>query len=64
MVFRFAEEQPPDDYVVDLAEICYSEKHIISGDYIYERWERELVNHLLIVGYKLFTETLETHILC
>ena len=49
MEFRFAEEQPPDDYVVDLAEnmLFYSEKHIISGEYIYEGWEPELVKHVL-----------------
>ncbi|KAL5217065.1 hypothetical protein ABZP36_017749 [Zizania latifolia] len=49
MEFRFAEEQPPDDYAVDLAEnmLYYSEKHIISGEYIYEGWEPELVKHIL-----------------
>uniref|UniRef100_A0ACD5XLA5 Uncharacterized protein n=1 Tax=Avena sativa TaxID=4498 RepID=A0ACD5XLA5_AVESA len=49
MEFRFAEEQPPDDYVVDLSEnmLFYSEKHIISGEYFYEGWEPELVKHVL-----------------
>uniref|UniRef100_A0A0D9Z6Z8 Peptidase M16 N-terminal domain-containing protein n=1 Tax=Oryza glumipatula TaxID=40148 RepID=A0A0D9Z6Z8_9ORYZ len=49
MEFRFAEEQPPDDYAVDLAEnmLYYSEKHIVSGEYIYEGWDPELVKHVL-----------------
>uniref|UniRef100_A0A0E0KDF5 Peptidase M16 N-terminal domain-containing protein n=1 Tax=Oryza punctata TaxID=4537 RepID=A0A0E0KDF5_ORYPU len=49
MEFRFAEEQPPDDYAVDLAEnmLYYSEKHIVSGEYIYEGWDPELVMHVL-----------------
>ncbi|XP_062215667.1 nardilysin-like isoform X2 [Phragmites australis] len=49
MEFRFAEEQPPDDYVVDLAEnmLFYSEKHVICGEYIYEDWDLELVKHAL-----------------
>ncbi|WVZ56835.1 hypothetical protein U9M48_007311 [Paspalum notatum var. saurae] len=49
MEFRFAEEQPPDDYTVDLAEnmLFYSEKHIVCGEYIYEDWDPELVKHAL-----------------
>ncbi|AQL06823.1 Nardilysin-like [Zea mays] len=49
MEFRFAEEQPPDDYVVDLAEnmLFYSEKHIVCGEYIFEDWDSELVKHAL-----------------
>lgn len=49
MEFRFAEEQPPDDYVVDLAEnmLFYSEKHIVCGEYIYEGWDPELIKHVL-----------------
>jgi nardilysin len=49
MEFRFAEEQPPDDYAVDLAEnmLFYSEKHIVCGEYIYEDWDPELVKHAL-----------------
>jgi hypothetical protein len=27
--------------------LFYSEKHIISGEYIYEEWEPELVKHVL-----------------
>ncbi|KAG2540963.1 nardilysin-like isoform X1 [Panicum virgatum] len=49
MEFRFAEEQPPDDYAVNLAEnmLFYSEKHIVCGEYIYEDWDPELVKHAL-----------------
>ncbi|KAL6902039.1 hypothetical protein ACP4OV_004915 [Aristida adscensionis] len=49
MEFRFAEEQPPDDYAVDLAEnlLYYSEKHVVCGEYIYEDWDPELVKHAL-----------------
>ncbi|CAL4939261.1 unnamed protein product [Urochloa decumbens] len=49
MEFRFAEEQPPDDYAVDLAEnmLFYSEKHIVCGEYIHEDWDPELVKHAL-----------------
>nr|CAB3500894.1 unnamed protein product [Digitaria exilis] len=49
MEFRFAEEQPPDDYAVDLAEnmLFYSEKHVVCGEYLYEAWDPELVKHAL-----------------
>ncbi|XP_062211184.1 nardilysin-like [Phragmites australis] len=49
MEFRFAEEQPPDDYAVDLAEnmLFYSEKHVVCGEYIYEDWDPALVKHAL-----------------
>ncbi|CAL9778048.1 unnamed protein product [Musa acuminata subsp. burmannicoides] len=49
MEFRFAEEQPQDDYAVDLAEnmFFYSEKHIIYGEYAFEQWDPDLIQHVL-----------------
>ncbi|KAK3039890.1 hypothetical protein RJ639_028283, partial [Escallonia herrerae] len=38
MEFRFAEEQPQDDYAAELAEnlLVYPPEHVIYGDYAYE----------------------------
>uniref|UniRef100_A0A1D1XVB1 Insulin-degrading enzyme n=1 Tax=Anthurium amnicola TaxID=1678845 RepID=A0A1D1XVB1_9ARAE len=49
MEFRFAEEQPQDDYAAELAEnlIFYSEEHIIYGDYAFEVWDDKLIEHIL-----------------
>ncbi|KAG1338961.1 Nardilysin-like [Cocos nucifera] len=49
MEFRFAEEQPQDDYAAELAEnlLLYSEEHIIFGEYVFELWDPELVEHVL-----------------
>ncbi|KAH9716778.1 nardilysin-like [Citrus sinensis] len=41
MEFRFAEEQPQDDYAAELAE------HVIYGEYMYEVWDEEMIKHLL-----------------
>ncbi|MCL7024740.1 hypothetical protein MKW94_013598 [Papaver nudicaule] len=47
--FRFAEEQPQDDYAAELAEnlLRYSDEHIIYGDYAYEVWDDNLIKHVL-----------------
>ncbi|KAF8397033.1 hypothetical protein HHK36_018671 [Tetracentron sinense] len=49
MDFRFAEEQPQDDYAVELAEnlLVYPEEHVIYGDYSYEIWDERLTKHVL-----------------
>ncbi|XP_078435815.1 insulinase (Peptidase family M16) family protein [Wolffia australiana] len=49
MEFRFAEEQPQDDYAAELSEnlMFYSEEHMIYGEYAYEIWDGELVEHIL-----------------
>ncbi|MQL76025.1 hypothetical protein Taro_008407 [Colocasia esculenta] len=49
MDFRFAEEQPQDDYAAELAEnlMFYSEEHIIYGEYAFEVWDDNLVEHIL-----------------
>ncbi|XP_074574217.1 nardilysin-like [Curcuma longa] len=49
MDFRFAEEQPQDDYAVNLAEnfFFYSKEHIICGEYAFEQWDPELVQNIL-----------------
>lgn len=51
MEFRFAEEQPQDDYAASLAEnlLFFSEQHIIYGEYAYEQWDDKLIEHIL--GY-------------
>ncbi|KAI3994183.1 hypothetical protein MKX01_012440 [Papaver californicum] len=47
--FRFAQEQPQDDYAAELAEnlLRYSDEHIIYGDYAYEVWDDNLIKHVL-----------------
>ncbi|KAL0458892.1 UNVERIFIED_CONTAM: Nardilysin-like [Sesamum latifolium] len=49
MEFRFAEEQPQDDYAAELAEnlLVYPQEHVIYGDYAYEVWDAEMIKHLL-----------------
>ncbi|ERN04132.1 hypothetical protein AMTR_s00077p00061270 [Amborella trichopoda] len=49
MEFRFAEEQPQDEYAAELAEnlLLYPEEHIIYGDYAFEVWDERLVEHVL-----------------
>ncbi|KAL7152177.1 hypothetical protein ABFS83_04G079600 [Erythranthe nasuta] len=49
MEFRFAEEQPQDDYAAELAEklLVYPPKHVIYGDYAYEVWDEEMIKHVL-----------------
>ncbi|XP_051113236.1 nardilysin-like isoform X2 [Andrographis paniculata] len=49
MEFRFAEEQPQDDYASELAENMhvYPPEHVIYGDYAYEIWDGEKINYLL-----------------
>ncbi|KAL3850535.1 hypothetical protein ACJIZ3_012417 [Penstemon smallii] len=49
MDFRFAEEQPQDDYAAELAEnlLVYPPEHVIYGDYAYEVWDEETVKYLL-----------------
>lgn len=47
--FRFAEEQPQDDYAAELAAnlLVYPEEHIIYGDYAFEIWDPKVVEHTL-----------------
>ncbi|WOL14776.1 nardilysin-like [Canna indica] len=49
MEFRFAEEQPQEDYAVDLAEnlFFYCKEHIIYGEYAFEQWDPDLVQYVL-----------------
>ncbi|KAK9153408.1 hypothetical protein Sjap_000888 [Stephania japonica] len=49
MEFKFAEEEPQDDYASDLAAnmLLYPEEHIIYGDYAYEIWDEKLIKHVL-----------------
>lgn len=49
MDFRFAEEQPQDDYAAELAEnlLLYPAEHVIYGDYVYKIWDEEMVKYLL-----------------
>ncbi|WCJ34959.1 Insulin-degrading enzyme [Euphorbia peplus] len=49
MEFRFAEEQPQDDYAADLAEnlLVYSAEHVIYGDYVYKIWDGEMIKTIL-----------------
>ncbi|KAK9128209.1 hypothetical protein Syun_017006 [Stephania yunnanensis] len=49
MEFKFAEEEPQDDYAVELAAnmLLYPEEHIIYGDYAYEIWDEKLIKHVL-----------------
>ncbi|KAL3829021.1 hypothetical protein ACJIZ3_017823 [Penstemon smallii] len=49
MEFRFAEEQPQDDYAAELAEnlLVYPPEHVIYGEYAYEVWDEEIIKYLL-----------------
>eukprot|EP00257_Ricinus_communis_P016101 XP_015574163.1 nardilysin-like [Ricinus communis] len=49
MEFRFAEEQPQDDYAAELAEhlLVYPAEHVIYGEYLYKVWDEEMIKHLL-----------------
>ncbi|EPS63741.1 hypothetical protein M569_11043, partial [Genlisea aurea] len=49
MEFRFAEEQPQDDYAASLAENLhvYPPAHAIYGEYAYEVWDQQLIEYLL-----------------
>lgn len=49
MDFRFAEEQPQDEYAAELAEhlLVYPPKHVIFGDYAYTIWDEEMIKHVL-----------------
>ncbi|KAH9668338.1 nardilysin-like [Citrus sinensis] len=49
MEFRFAEEQPQDDYAAELAGnlLIYPSEHVIYGDYMYEVWDEDMIKHLL-----------------
>ncbi|KAF5744448.1 nardilysin-like isoform X1 [Tripterygium wilfordii] len=49
MEFRFAEEQPQDDYAAELAEnlLVYPAEHVIYGDYVYKVWDEEMLKYLL-----------------
>nr|XP_016452342.1 PREDICTED: nardilysin-like isoform X2 [Nicotiana tabacum] len=47
--FRYAEEQPQDDYAAELAEglLVYPPKHVIYGDYAYDLWDPEFIKYVL-----------------
>ncbi|KAG4923560.1 hypothetical protein AAZX31_18G052800 [Glycine max] len=49
MDFRFAEEQPPDDYAAELAENMhfYPPEHVIYGDYVFKTWDKQLLKQVL-----------------
>ncbi|GER35472.1 insulinase (Peptidase family M16) family protein [Striga asiatica] len=49
MEFRFAEDQPQDDYAAELAGnlLVYPPEHVIYGDYAYEVWDKNMIKHLL-----------------
>ncbi|GFQ04195.1 insulin-degrading enzyme [Phtheirospermum japonicum] len=49
MEFRFAEDQPQDDYAAELAAnlLVYPPEHVIYGDYAYEVWDEEIIKYLL-----------------
>ncbi|KAL5757085.1 hypothetical protein ACOSQ2_021831 [Xanthoceras sorbifolium] len=49
MEFRFAEEQPQDDYVAELAEnlLVYPAKHVIYGNYVHKVWDEEMIKYVL-----------------
>ncbi|PPD68030.1 hypothetical protein GOBAR_DD35091 [Gossypium barbadense] len=51
MDFRFAEEEPQDDYAAELAEnlLVYPPEHVIYGDYVFEFWDEEMIRKIL--GY-------------
>ncbi|XP_022732672.1 nardilysin-like isoform X2 [Durio zibethinus] len=47
--FRFAEEEPQDDYAAELAEnlLVYPPEHVIYGDYVFEFWDEEMIRKIL-----------------
>jgi nardilysin len=49
MEFRFAEEQPQDDYASELAEhlLVYPPEDIIYGEYAYKIWDEEMIKYVL-----------------
>ncbi|GAB4860207.1 hypothetical protein Ancab_011686 [Ancistrocladus abbreviatus] len=49
MEFRFAEEQPQDDYAAELAEnlLIYPAEHVIYADYAYKVWDVEMIKNIL-----------------
>ncbi|KAK7301570.1 hypothetical protein RJT34_12437 [Clitoria ternatea] len=49
MEFRFAEEQPQDDYAAELAENLhfYPPEHVIYGEYVFKTWDDQLIKHIL-----------------
>ncbi|BFG33740.1 hypothetical protein CerSpe_200140 [Prunus speciosa] len=49
MEFRFAEEQPQDDYAAELAEnlLLYPAENVIYGDYVYKIWDDQLIKYVL-----------------
>ncbi|KAH7677792.1 Insulysin protein [Dioscorea alata] len=49
MEFRYSEELRQDEYASELAEnlFFYSEEHVIYGDYAFEQWAPELIDHVL-----------------
>ncbi|KAG5514988.1 hypothetical protein RHGRI_036132 [Rhododendron griersonianum] len=49
MEFRFAEQQPQDDYAAELAENLhvYPPEHIIYGDYAFKVWDEEMIKYVL-----------------
>lgn len=49
MDFRFAEENPQEEYASDLAANLnfYPAEHVIYGDYVYKTWDEQLINQLL-----------------
>ncbi|KEH34462.1 insulin-degrading enzyme [Medicago truncatula] len=49
MEFRFAEEQPQDDYAAELAENLkfYPSEDVIYGDYVYKTWDEQLIKQVL-----------------
>ncbi|XP_004294732.1 PREDICTED: nardilysin isoform X1 [Fragaria vesca subsp. vesca] len=49
MEFRFAEEQPQDDYASELAGnlLIYAAEHVIYGAYAYKIWAEESIKYVL-----------------
>ncbi|XP_062015167.1 nardilysin-like [Rosa rugosa] len=49
MEFRFAEEQPQDDYASELAGnlLIYAAEHVIYGSYAYKIWDEESIKYVL-----------------
>ncbi|KAL6576257.1 hypothetical protein OROHE_000038 [Orobanche hederae] len=48
MEFRFAEDQPQDDYAAELAGnlLVYPPAHAIYGDFAYEIWDEKMIKYL------------------
>uniref|UniRef100_A0A1J3GIJ4 Insulin-degrading enzyme n=1 Tax=Noccaea caerulescens TaxID=107243 RepID=A0A1J3GIJ4_NOCCA len=49
MDFRYAEEQPADDYAAELSEnmLAYPVEHVIYGDYVYQTWDPKMIEDLM-----------------